>query len=29
MLEIETAPGRGSIVRVEVPIGAGGSSRAG
>jgi signal transduction histidine kinase len=29
VLEIETAHGRGSIVRVEVPIGAGGSSRAG
>jgi signal transduction histidine kinase len=29
VLEIDTARGRGSIVRVEVPIGAGGSSRAG
>jgi signal transduction histidine kinase len=28
-LEIESTPGRGSIVRVEVPVGAGGSSRAG
>ena len=27
--EIATAPGQGSIVRVEVPIGAGGTSRAG
>jgi signal transduction histidine kinase len=29
VLEIATAPGRGSLVRVKVPVGAGGSSRAG
>jgi signal transduction histidine kinase len=28
VLEFATAPGQGAIVRVEVPLGAGGSSRA-